>query len=261
MLDGWIRATKAKPCPVCGRPTDSHQSKWCMFSSDGGVAICPFTESNRTTKGGQYLHIVDASKSGRSVRHSSEQPIPKSINWNAIQKVYVAGLNGQLSIQAKALGVSEESLQSIGVGYDGAALTFPMRKANGGIVGIRRRFPSGEKKSVQGGREGIFIPAKLAESVIVVEGPTDLAALLTIGICAIGRPNCLGGIHEIVELAKRIRITAILVDNDGPGERGGKSLAKQVGVKVVHPPEGIKDARAWVIAGATSGDVLNACKR
>ena len=53
----WRRATKAKPCPVCGKPD------WCMVSVDGAVCICPRISSGAVRKypDAGWLHRLDAS--------------------------------------------------------------------------------------------------------------------------------------------------------------------------------------------------------
>jgi conjugative relaxase-like TrwC/TraI family protein len=48
-----IRATRRNPCPVC-KKTD-----WCSLSDDGAMAICMRTPSDRETKNGGYVHVLD----------------------------------------------------------------------------------------------------------------------------------------------------------------------------------------------------------
>jgi hypothetical protein len=52
----------------------------------------------------------------------------------------------------------------------------------------------------------------------------------------------------------------IMADGDEPGQRGAENLASVLvayapAVRVIRPPEGIKDARAWLQAGGTRQDV------
>ncbi len=53
----------------------------------------------------------------------------------------------------------------------------------------------------------------------------------------------------------------ILADGDGPGQRGAMTLADAlqsvVSVRIISPPQGVKDARAWVVGGA-DGAVIDA---
>src|SRR5688572_21684392 len=84
--------------------------------------------------------------------------------------------------------------------------------------------------------------------------------MLNSGFIAVGRPSCAGGIKLLLNLMK-VRVPSAVVvisDRDVPGQRGAMSLASAfrshgAKVKVVTPPA--KDARAWMLSGATSADV------
>jgi hypothetical protein len=115
--------------------------------------------------------------------------------------------------------------------------------------------------SCKGGREGLFVPADLPDDglLLVAEGPTDTAALLTLDFAAIGRPSCAGGVRLVCDRA-RGRDAVIVADADEPGRRGAAALANVLtlycaSVRVLRPPDGIKDARAWLRAGGTRADV------
>lgn len=142
--------------------------------------------------------------------------------------------------------------------------TFPMCNGDGEVVGIRLRLLSGKKLSVKGGREGLFLPSGLqrGQSLLIAEGPTDAAALLDFGFPAVGRPSCTGGTKHICELVRRLQPSelVLLADNDEPGQRGAGNLLSVVvayvpAVRIITPPAGIKDARAWKAAGATVADI------
>jgi DNA primase len=164
------------------------------------------------------------------------------------------------------LGLSVDSLQRLGASWlsDRRAWGFPMRDAGGRILGVRLRLPSGRKLSIKGGREGLFVPSGLQTGgrLLICEGPTDAATLLDLGFSAVGRPSCNGGVRHIVDLVRRLAPSeaVIVADADRPGQLGADRLASKLAayvptLRVVQPPEGIKDARAWKAAGATPGDV------
>jgi len=164
------------------------------------------------------------------------------------------------------LGLSADSLRRLGACWlpERRAWGFPMRGADGRIVGVRLRLPQGKKLSIRGGKEGLFYPVGTPPGgrLLVAEGPTDTAALLDLGFDAVGRPSCSGGTRHVVELAKRLRPTEVVVvaDDDRPGRLGAERLASTVAayvptVRTIRPPNGLKDARAWKAAGATHGDV------
>lgn len=182
---------------------------------------------------------------------------------------------------AHTLGVSLASFRRFRVGWATAnelkyvntacrgpgCWTFPMFDTSCDVLGIRLRTPSGFKYAVKGGKQGLFIPLEIdaTNSLVVCEGPTDAAALLDLGFAAIGQPSCTGGVRLVTDFVKACRPARIIVvaDNDGPGKRGATALASRVrlysrDVRTITPPQGLKDARAWLRAGASRDDVLRA---
>lgn len=249
MSEGWKQVTKSKPCPVCSKPD------WCCFAPEGNAVMCMRVESSKQLSNGGFLHRTGESLGNAAYRMETPR-FTTTTQWEKLQETYRNNLNGQLAVTAKELGVSEESLGALGIGWDGEAATFPMRNAAGQIVGIRRRWSNGKKKSVTGGREGIFIPDRWpTDAIYIVEGPTDAAALLTLGVSVIGRPHCLGGGVEIEAMACSRRVVAIIADNDAPGLRGANILAKRLNARVISPPEEIKDARQWLAKGMRRQDL------
>ena len=167
---------------------------------------------------------------------------------------------------AERLGLSVTSLNRLGIGwaFDSGAWAFPMTDATGGLLGIRLRLDSGRKFAVTGGREGLFIPADLPQGgeLLIAEGPTDCAALLDLGFAAVGRFCCTGGGRLVVELveSRRPMSVVIVADADEPGQRGADTLASVLvlyvpRLRIIKPPDGIKDARAWKQAGVTAADL------
>lgn len=171
-----------------------------------------------------------------------------------------------LSRLAVGLGISVASLNRLGIGWWIArrAWAFPMKNAASEVLGIRLRFADGKKLSVRGGHEGLFVPQGLGPSgeLLIAEGPSDTAALLDLGFPAVGRPSCSGGIKLLVELVRELAVpnVVIVADGDEPGQHGAGNLATVLlpyatAVKIITPPAGIKDARAWKQSGATAADV------
>jgi hypothetical protein len=112
---------------------------------------------------------------------------------------------------ADKLGVSFESLASlnVGVGWDRSGemfYSFPSRGADCKIIGITRRYADGRKKTLAGTSNGVFVPEnwwKLPGPISIVEGASDVAALVTHGFPALGRPSNTGGARIIAEYLKR----------------------------------------------------------
>lgn len=139
-----------------------------------------------------------------------------------------------------------------------------MRDAAGRVAGIRRRFPDGRKLSVKGGHEGLFVPdgVQFGDELFVCEGPTDAAAMLSLGFNVVGRPSCRGGVPVLVALMSAHQPTSLVIlgDGDRPGQDGALALASMLRlyvplVRACSPPSGIKDARQWLQLGATRADV------
>jgi DNA primase len=163
----------------------------------------------------------------------------------------------------RALGVSAASLERLGVGWDGEAFTFPMRDERGAVIGIRRRFADGRKNCATGSRNGLFVPDGITGGghLLVCEGPTDCAAALDLGFEAIGRPNCNSKVRMTVRYVGA-RPVIIVADNDVAGIAGARGLAEALAVRgrrvrIVVPPAGVKDLRAWRQRGLTAEGLLH----
>jgi 5S rRNA maturation endonuclease (ribonuclease M5) len=158
---------------------------------------------------------------------------------------------------ATDLGVSFDSLRSLDVAWASPFLAwaFPMRDGFGDPIGIRLRTSDGKKFAVTGSRQGLFISEyKPQPDLYICEGPTDTAAMLSIGLYAIGRPSCLGCedmIRDFIRVNK-IRTVTIVADADEPGQRGAEKLQTSLKVKskIWTPQE--KDIREAVKKGITS---------
>jgi hypothetical protein len=140
-----------------------------------------------------------------------------------------------------------------------------MRSGTVQVIGIRLRNSQGQKWAMTGSRQGIFMAENMeqCETVFLPEGPTDTAALHTLGLFAIGRPTCMSGNDQINEAIKhfKIRRAAIVADNDDmkqlgsregrPGIEGALKLQKELRVPncIWIPPT--KDAREFLRKGGT----------
>lgn len=259
MKNGWRRATKAKPCPCC------QQGDGCLVTTDGGAAICRRVSdgAKRIVGSWGWLHqFGTVRRLGPLPARSMHAEPARVYDWAGLAGWFARQAVGKVAGLAAKLGVSAASLERLGVGKQGdSAWTFPMRDGAGAIVGIRVRYESGVKRTVSGSRSGLFVPSDPnGGPVYVCEGPTDTAALLTIGLSAVGRASCTEGARELAVLLRGHAIV-IVSDNDKPGMDGAARLARILaGARVIRPPDGIKDARAWVNAGATKKDVEARCR-
>ena len=137
-----------------------------------------------------------------------------------------------------------------------------MRDDAGRVIGVRLRCPeSGRKWAVRGSRAGLIYSADLLDRDVrrlwVVEGPSDTAAMLSIGLDAVGVPSAGCGGDLLSDLCRRLVVDGcvIVADADGPGRAGAERLADAVlpvvpSVRVMAPGDGAKDPRAWIVGGA-----------
>lgn len=186
------------------------------------------------------------------------------IDWDSIARDRVRSMRPEWLVRAAdLLGLPPEPLARLGTGWDAAhrATSWPMRDADGRAIGIRLRCPrTGRKWALRGSRAGLFFDVAMLERVPVervwiAEGPTDTAAILSIGLDAVGVPSAGGGsdLLRAVGVKLGVREAVLVADADGPGRAGAERLAESLvavaPVRIV-APVGAKDARAWVLAGA-----------
>lgn len=165
---------------------------------------------------------------------------------------------------AKALGVSVESLDVLSVGWTGSAWSIPERDHNRRVVGIVYRPVAGKRWSEGGGNRGLLIPRNIGDyggTLYVCEGMSDVAALLSVGVAAIGRPAAKSSAlatHWLSEyLCNHIKVRPVVIvgDNDAAGMAGAKELAEHLSEHVGRavwwalPPKKFKDVREQVNAG------------
>lgn len=294
MAAGWKSVTRHSPCRICGGPDN------CKVSDDGGAVWCGRVAdgSVRQNAGGQYLHrLTDSRPQGLAARYehpshrrqraSRQQDRERSravIDWQWETRLTLRHLHLPRKRQelADKLGVSAAALERLRVGWSGRydCWTFPERNAAGQIIGLSRRYPDGAKKQWPGGQRGLtFARDWLADSgsVFLVEGGSDTAAMLSVGLCAIGRPSNTGGVDLLIRLLSDLpddRDVFVIGENDHkpheslkpsvqarhkpecegcsecwPGQHGAMETARKLAdalqrpVEVVYPPDGSKDVR------------------
>jgi len=136
------------------------------------------------------------------------------------------------------------------------------RDADGEVIGTGYRDAEGRKTSAPGGKRGLVVAWPLsayagssaADSVFVTEGASDTAALLGLGLDAVGVPMA-GHCGPMLAELLAGRHAVVVADSDDAGRRGARKIAEALrarcaSVRVIEPPGGAKDAREAVIAGA-----------
>ena len=215
----------------------------------------------RCDDGGTVFRPTNCRASTHRTRRKPSARTKPSVDWVERAARYVrATSEARLAEFARALGVTPEALRAIDCGWDGRKFTFPERDAKGSVVGIATRNPDGRKGFMKGGKRGLIVPRDLDDRsgiVFVVEGPTDVAALLSMGLVAVGRPSARAGVAHLVALLRDLDVI-IVGENDqkDDGKWPGRDGAKAVGMKLATewdsvvrwtlPPDNAKDARSWL---------------
>lgn len=270
----WVRAGLSQRCPIC------KSAGWCSIAKEGKSVICMRVEmgSVKQTANGGWLHILETriNITVNDVPRVRRLDLPTKVGeyQNAVHPEHLEQF-------AVSLGVTALSLSRLGVGwcFDGglqardagdavcgiACWCFPMFDAGGAVIGIKRRLADGQKRSIAGGLEGLFIATGIADGsmLLICEGCSDTAAMLDLGFNAVGRPSCVVGGRMIAQYVQDHRHHQVVVvgDDDDPGRRGAADLADRlchVAETRIVLPQGAKDAREWVRAGAVMSDVMTA---
>ncbi len=268
------RVSKRKPCPICGR------ADWCGIADDESLAICMRVQSSRPSKNGGYVHILRQDEyhcRPRRITLRMTRPVEARNAADLAEQVehwrQVAEHGGWLVHLSEQLGVSVEALRRFGVGFNPreSCWTWPLQDAGGRIVGVNRRFLDGAKRVMPGTHAGLYVPDDLiltprgprAPPLLLVEGGSDAAAGHDMGFPTVGRFACTGQQDILADLVRAVRpgIVVIIADADAPGRSGAERLARRLRplvrpLKIVEPPAGHKDLRAWRQAGATDGDLI-----
>lgn len=290
----WKTVTRQKPCPICGKPD------WCRTADNGRLITCnrssTATGSYRLLKltpaGGAVFALDDGLSGVRTYqpRTISTKAVPvkpqptRPVLWGDMAAGWQQAAGDQVQLLAGQLGVSVASLHQLGCGWDpakpnrlrGSCWAFPARDGDGNVIGISLRFPEPRrnkegdlvgKAAVYGGKQGLFYdPAVWSRGsgpILLVEGATDTAAALTMGLAAVGRPSNRGGIDHLAQLLRDVPADRPIVvvgerdqkpDGNWPGRDGAVSTATQL-AKALHrailwamPPDLAKDTREFLRA-------------
>lgn len=274
---GFVRRERGTLCPIC------EKESWCTVSDQGDVVRCMRVESDKESLGEDgtcgWLHRIKERIPVEKNARERQPPLEQSEVLEMAQRYYkhekAADTRERL---AASLGVSVRSLElmRVGFGCDTSGRTWsswPSRDGEGNVIGITRRYESGEKKTLYRTRAGLFYPAEAKDvrgPILIVEGPTDVAAALSVGLPAIGRPSNTGGAGWIQKLigmkhavvigendldeSRRGKLQSCPVDCEGcghcwPGKFGAVMVAKHLNRPWVLPPAGVKDFRELVAKG------------
>ena len=216
---------------------------------------------------------------GGSIFKPDDASDRRNPDWSRLADDYRAVLLGdKLTALAEQLAVTPASLEHLGIGWDDCRhlYTFPERDGGMSVIGITTRRPSGgDKRAMKGSRRGLTLPRGLDRSatLLIVEGPSDVAAALSIGLQAVGRPGAKGGGQHLADLLDGwVGEVIVCGENDRndsgewPGQDGAIHIATGLTQRLKRPiawalpPDGAKDLRAWVNAERPDLSNADACK-
>lgn len=239
------RVNRNMPCPLCGK------EKWCMVSDDGSQVICPRTDlgaMKELTCG--FLHELGDERpkvpkykiTKTRLYKPDYKYIAEYYNWLDTDTSHAAKL-------AQILGVTPRSLLLLGLAKGENCWAFPMFDENRRIVGIKRRFPDNQKRSVRHSKLGVYFPLNFNKEVtaVICEGESDTAAMLSLGLNAIGRASA-NSCEDILARLIGNQDAVIIADDDKDGIRFAYKLkAKLPNSCVIVSRYG--DARGWYNSG------------
>jgi hypothetical protein len=292
------RASSKSPCPICGRKKSCDSSDLELYqcitrTEDDGLPVPGFVYVGRNKLGwGLWLREDVPRRSRPRARTDRDRGAitPTNRVHHASPKIdeprppfgQLAGLyaeegrkNGKIADLANRLGVLEQHLVDLQCGWErsnyGGCWTFPERSADGKVIGIGLRLSHESKKSsMRRSQRGLIFPLDLADRVanspvapgvrLVVEGPSDVAAVMTMGLAAVGRPNNFGGGAEIARLLKVIpKADRVIIvgehdrkeDGHWPGQEGARRVARDAAaigsrLQIAFPESGTKDTREYL---------------
>jgi len=191
-----------------------------------------------------------------------------SKDWTALAQQAIKRLKPRdLDRLSTELNVPKWALEAIHIGImptrDGEAYTFPEFDGRGQITGISLRFSAGKKKCIGKSQRGLTLPKNWHHGdgpILIVEGASDTAALVAMGLSAVGRPSAKGGVEQLLQLLAPLREDRQIIvmgefdpkpDGTWPGLEGAKHVAQALAdglgrnVTTSLPPNRAKDIREW----------------
>jgi len=262
-----MQASSALPCPICG------SSHYCTLNPADGIVKCTQVGD------GSFSQKKDRAGVGFFHRHNFDgvTPPPQQQqnrpvqNWDKAMGMSATAPRRHLRPLSRLLGSSVDELKDWGVGYltsrqlndmgtscnSLGCWTFPMRDAQGKVVGLRLRNYDGFKYAVSGSRNGLFYhPQSLVKraSILIVDGASDSFVGWTKGLNIIGRPSSTTGNPEIMEMFQWLKPTEIhqILDADTNANRehardAANELISQYSYGSIFYPSKGKDLREWLL--------------
>lgn len=293
----WINVTTTDPCPICGKPD------WCSRKPDNTAVLCHrsasalvpagWKEGTRTDTGVIFDNVDAVTFRADSLvtpdRPRRQRKATTPDQWNLVVQTRVRNATEHVERLAELLGVKVAALEAMSFGWDSTSRswTTPHRNAAGEITGVSLRFSEAwtdaegtvrTKSSMPGTKAGLFYdPASWSRGngpVFLVEGASDVAALYSMDVAAVGRPSNVGGVERLAELLSGFDVERPVVvvgerdqksDGSWPGRHGAQTTARQLAGRLgrrvgwAFPPDDAKDSRGWLNAVRSTDETTPWC--
>ena len=255
----YNRVSPSMLCPVCKRKS------YCLISDNGDFVICTKVESSKPYKAyNGWLHYGGTYTPPARIKRSQDY----SADVTYVQYMYkeLDFTKEALMPLADQLGVPVRTLQRLSAGFNGSDWQFPMYDQFKQLTGLKRRNLTGDKWCLKKSRLGVYIPTKtdLDKPVVIAEGESDTAALLSQCYNVIGRPSAEGGLYILEKLLVNTPGVTIVVDNDkhNAGKNGALKLKERLTcpVSLVYIKDH-KDIRQWINSGTFTRTKFNKLKQ
>ncbi len=222
--------------------------------------------------GQRQSHVATST---RIIQQAGEVILPSREDLAAYREIHRAARSDcrpRLRQLAHDLELPFSSLNAIRVGCDKRGFIFPERDGTKRIVGLVCRRSDGSRKCLPGSVRGITIPMPFNPDdgpIYLAEGATDTAALLSVGLNAIGRPAARTS-HAVQQFLIDLladypdRELVVIGDNDKlvdgirAGAEGASKLAERLNSSLPNsvlwalPKTEFKDIREQITRGAWS---------
>jgi len=210
----------------------------CPYHKDSIASlVINKVEHNGRKKG--YYYCFGCGKSGKISEEQVDKLAtkkgyvkkPRPVNWHRQAVEFTAG---RLAKDYPGDFIYKGSNNDYIIGWDSFEnyYTTPMCNAMQEVTGIHTRTLDGTKRSVEGSRLGLFMPAwevAINEPIVICEGLSDtLVALHCTGLYSIGLPSATFG-HTIVrDFLKNISFNGNIIVVSDADEAGFESTSKLV---------------------------------
>ena len=217
----------------------------------------------------KYLFASDYARAHNArgvVLSASARPAAEKRPFYERMAAVMASASKDLAAWAVRLGVTEESLELLRCGCLGESLFTPEVDHRGRVVGVAtRELESSKKRCLPESVRGLYIPTRQVTEdgpLYIAEGMSDTAALLSVGVRAIGRSQALTRDRQVRWLVKYLlrehdALTPVIVvaDNDESqvGWRGAVQLSRTLLDEL--PDYEIRWAMPWCIKSVRYKDV------